>query len=352
MKMEEIGDQRQRRVASSNSIAVALLGVTGVGRCCKRLVGVGASAPAFVFFNIIFIWGVYIGLVRQVISPLLDVILNAEFFMLVIGLCSILTTDPGYVTNESSHHNQLVESPVSVFEAHSEVANVEKPFQLDMINTDIEIIYWCRNWCLQLVTFPMSSLLKNFIELWCCFISFSILPRCRGPAEVATCTCIYSQLPRFSGNSIPLQRVRYCRHCDAYVKGFDHHCPAFGNCIGKKNHVLFIILLVGFVFTEASYVACSSQFATKFQIMDNIGGLTSSSRNLAISTMLFSLLQVLWQVYIVSSPIQINWKRYPEFHLTVQSEPGQTSSESETRFTNPYDKGILWNVKEFLTAKE
>ncbi|KAL7201734.1 hypothetical protein ACSBR1_033434 [Camellia fascicularis] len=60
-------------------------------------------------------------------------------------------------------------------------------------------------------------------------------------------------------NSIPLQRVRYCRHCKAYVKGFDHHWPAFGNCIGQKNRVLFIILLVGFVFTEASYVACSSQ---------------------------------------------------------------------------------------------
>ncbi|XP_028090605.1 uncharacterized protein LOC114290822 isoform X3 [Camellia sinensis] len=28
-------------------------------------------------------------------------------------------------------------------------------------------------------------------------------------------------------NSIPLQRVRYCRHCKAFVKGFDHHCPAF-----------------------------------------------------------------------------------------------------------------------------
>ncbi|CAL5424388.1 unnamed protein product [Camellia sinensis] len=146
--------------------ALALLGVTGVGRCCKRLVGVAESAPAFVFFNIIFIWGVYIGLVRQVFSPLLDVILNAEFSMLVIGLCSILTTDPGYVTNESSHHNQLVESPVSVFEAHSEVENVEKPLQLDMnhiINTDIEIIFWSRNWCLQLVTFPTSLLLKKIL---------------------------------------------------------------------------------------------------------------------------------------------------------------------------------------------
>ncbi|CAL5424390.1 unnamed protein product [Camellia sinensis] len=236
--MEEIGNQKQRRVASSNSIgrclisfvsssltqlslfllpsffpsfsllslsAVALLGVTGVGRCCKRLVGVEASAPAFVFFDIIFIWGVYIGMVRQ--GPSLF-----SFFMLYPDN----RTDPGYVTNESSHHNQLVESSVSVFEAHSE----------ELVPSTRDIPY-------EFVAEEVSQI---------------------------------------------------CRHCKAYVKGFNHHCPAFGNCIGQKNRVLFIILLVGFVFTEASYVACSSQ--------------TSLSRNLAICTMLFSLLQVLWNMLV------------------------------------------------------
>lgn len=29
------------------------------------------------------------------------------------------------------------------------------------------------------------------------------------------------------------RRVKYCRHCKNYVMGFDHHCPAFGNCIGN-----------------------------------------------------------------------------------------------------------------------
>ncbi|CAL5327469.1 unnamed protein product [Camellia sinensis] len=80
--------------------------------------------------------------------------------MLVIGLCSILTTDPGYVTNESSHHNQLVESPVS-----------------ELVPSTRDIPY-------------------EFV------------------AE---------------------ERVRYCRHCKAYVKGFDHHCPLFGSCIGQKK---------------------------------------------------------------------------------------------------------------------
>ncbi|XP_028090603.1 uncharacterized protein LOC114290822 isoform X1 [Camellia sinensis] len=207
--MVEIGNQRQRRVASSNSIGRCLISfasssltqlslfllpsffpsfsllslspltlsfsTVGSDRCWEMLQETcrsGRISAGFRFLQYCIHLGrlYWIGSTRSlfllIISPLLDVILNAEFSMLVIGLCSILTTDPGCVTNESSHHNQLVESPVSVFEAHSEVENVEKPLQLDMshiINTDIEIIFWSRNWCLQLVTFPTSLLLKKIL---------------------------------------------------------------------------------------------------------------------------------------------------------------------------------------------
>lgn len=30
--------------------------------------------------------------------------------------------------------------------------------------------------------------------------------------------------------------------CKAHVKGFDHHCPAFGNCIGNKYYLRSIVL--------------------------------------------------------------------------------------------------------------
>ncbi|KAL6975854.1 protein S-acyltransferase [Sarracenia purpurea var. burkii] len=159
--------------------AIALLAMAGVGKLCKRLVRVRASAPALVFFNIAFVWGVYVGVVRRVISPLMDILLNAEFLMLIIGLCSILSTDLGYVTNESS--------------------NLDK--------------------------FGGSS------------ISELVPSTCGIPCELAT------------------------------EDGFDHHCPAFGNCIGQENHALFIILLFGFVVTEASYVTCSSQIRTEAQIL-------------------------------------------------------------------------------------
>lgn len=281
--------------------AVALLAVAAVVRCCKRLLRVRASAPALVFLSIIFVWGVYVGVIRQVISPLMDFILNTEFLMLMVGLCSILSTDPGFVTIESSHLNKLVESSVSVVEAHSK----------------------------------------------------ELLP--------STCDMPYVFSPE--ENAFQLQRVRYCGLCRAYVKGFDHHCPAFGNCIGQKNHVLFVILLAGFFLTEASYVASSSQYSAKLKILDKVGHLASLSINLVISTTMFCLLQLLWQgvflawhIYCVCFNIRtdewINWKRYPEFNLTVHPEPGGTPNGSETRFTNPYDKGILSNVKEFLTAIE
>lgn len=44
-----------------------------------------------------------------------------------------------------------------------------------------------------------------------------------------------------------MRRVRYCKICKAYVKGFDHHCPAFGNCIGTENEILVFNSYLNFI---------------------------------------------------------------------------------------------------------
>ncbi|ONI00268.1 hypothetical protein PRUPE_6G079200 [Prunus persica] len=127
-------------------------------------------------------------------------------------------------------------------------------------------------------------------------------------------------------------RVRYCRTCKAYIKGLDHHCPAFGNCI----------------------------VAAKSGILDRPSMEPTLSENLAVSTILFMILQLVWQVvfviwhiYCVCVNIRtdewIKWKKYPEFQLLVQPQPGQ--SFANIRFRNPYDKGILQNVEEFLALR-
>ncbi|CAI9280877.1 unnamed protein product [Lactuca saligna] len=151
-----------------------------------------------------------------------------------------------------------------------------------------------------------------------------------------------------------LQRVRHCKHCDAYVKGFDHHCPAFGNCIGQNNHLLFMILLTGFITAEACYIMGASQILSESK---QKGGWNET---LVSSTMIFSILQVLWQgvflawhIYCVCFNIRtdefIHWKRYPEFQHIVELQPGETITT--TKFINPYDKGILQNLKEFIDAR-
>ncbi|KAJ6895448.1 hypothetical protein NC651_021833 [Populus alba x Populus x berolinensis] len=259
---------------------VVLVFVLGLGRWCRRIVGVYASAPALVFFNLIFIWAVYIFIVRQAIPYFISIVFNIEVALLILGVCSILSSDPGVVTHGSSDANKLIETKAFGVEAHNEG----------------------------------SALLK---------------------------------------------RVRYCKSCKAYIKGFDHHCPAFGNCIGQNNYVLFMILLAGFLTTEASYIVCSSQFSRGSQILGGTWFETDLAGSLVVSTMLFSLLQVIWQgvfftwhLYCICFNIRtdewINWKKYPEFQFVIQSQPGE--SFTGVMFKNPYDNGYLQNVKEFLSV--
>ncbi|KAJ8750480.1 hypothetical protein K2173_015624 [Erythroxylum novogranatense] len=255
-----------------------LLLVVGLGRWFRRLVGVYASAPAFVFFSLLFVWGVYIVLVRQAIPRVMDFVFNAEMVFLVLGLYSILSSNPGFVSCGSSQPDNLAET-----DAFGVKADLEG-----------------------------TSLFK---------------------------------------------RVRYCKCCKAYVRGFDHHCPAFGNCIGQNNHVLFMVLVVGFLSTEASHVVMLSHILGRMQ---DVEFETNLAVCLVIGTRLFTLLQVLWQVVFLAWHIYcicfniktdewVNWKRYPEFQVTDQSQPGENFTG--VRFANPYDKGIFQNVKVFLRAE-
>ncbi|XP_076898900.1 palmitoyltransferase AKR1-like [Bidens hawaiensis] len=290
---------------------IVLLGLTVIGRRCKKLFGLRGSAPAFVFANILFIWCVYVVVIQQATSLLLDIIFNVELVILLIGLYRIISGDPGFVNYE----------PISNTETYLEESEL-----------------------------PTSDIYEGSL-----FVESSLL----------------------------LQRIRYCTHCHAHVKGFDHHCPAFGSCIGQNNHLLFIILLAGFVTAEACYILGASQsklchifHKLSFSFLKDLiypsyipvvttrtlhsdGQKVGWTVTLATSTMLFSILQVLWQVaflawhiYCVCFNIRtdewMHWKQYPEFQHIMHPQLGETGT---TRFRNPYDKGIWLNLKEFIEAK-
>ncbi|CAN6284749.1 unnamed protein product [Urochloa humidicola] len=246
-----------------------------LGRLWRRFIGVAASAPLFVLFNILLLWGVYVFVIRRDTSSLLDMLINAECALLLWGLYRILSGDPGIVACDSPY---LEEAGCKDF---------------------VEAIY---------------------------------------PSE---------KLPMLS-------RVRQCNWCKANIRGYDHHCPAFGTCIGQKNHRLFMALLTGFVVAESTYTMCSTKYITRCINSGTLRSENPVSLNLVISTMLFSILQVAWQIvflmwhiYCICFNIKtdewINWKKYPEFQMREQPQ-----SDSEVKFVNPYDKGMLCNIREFL----
>ncbi|KAI7747061.1 hypothetical protein M8C21_002497 [Ambrosia artemisiifolia] len=308
---------------------MVLLGLTVIGRRCKQLFGLRGSAPGFVFGNILFMWCVYLVVIRQggsghnqdfvwvpathpgvaprpvwvpqirfwvgvvvavsAISFLLDIIFHAELIILLFGLYRIISGDPGFVDY----------GPISNTETYLEGSEL-----------------------------PTSD--------------------------------IYEGSP-FVESSLLLQRVRYCKLCHAHVKGFDHHCPAFGNCIGQNNHLLFMVLLAGFIIVEACYILGASQFTDTSRKLDSDElKQVSWAVKLATSTMVFSILQVLWQaaflawhIYCVCSNIRteewMHWKKYPEFQDIMHPQLGEIGTA--TWFRNPYDKGIWQNLKEFIEAK-
>lgn len=57
--------------------AVMLLTVASAAGWCRRLIRIRSSAPAFVFFSVLFVWLVYIAVVRQ--GPFLSVIFVSQF---------------------------------------------------------------------------------------------------------------------------------------------------------------------------------------------------------------------------------------------------------------------------------
>lgn len=139
-------------------------------------------------------------------------------------------------------------------------------------------------------------------------------------------------------------RSKHCQVCDKCIHRFDHHCPWVANCIGEKNHRLFIVYL--FVLD----LACILMFSGSLFYWRDVCGQISNDNAIYcmpfvtvvsfLSTTFFFFLTALLciQAYQILTAMttneRMNSHRYPYLRLS-------------TGLRSPFSKGCLGNARSF-----
>ncbi|GAV66979.1 zf-DHHC domain-containing protein [Cephalotus follicularis] len=180
-----------------------------------------------------------------------------------------------------------------------------------------------------------------------------IIPRNDGASIEEVGTSNGNKRKRVSVNGVEL-KLKYCRicrifrpprscHCavcDNCVEKFDHHCPWIGQCIALRNYRFYMAFVISALIFFI-YIFVFSCWRIHQRMLENNTGLLRMLGNFpeTLALALFSFMAIcflggltVFHVYLVA----VNQTAYENYY---QSFLGSR---------NPYDKGILSNVKEVL----
>uniref|UniRef100_A0A8I5T1X6 Palmitoyltransferase n=1 Tax=Pongo abelii TaxID=9601 RepID=A0A8I5T1X6_PONAB len=135
-------------------------------------------------------------------------------------------------------------------------------------------------------------------------------------------------------------RARHCRECRRCVRRYDHHCPWMENCVGERNHPLFVVYLALqlVVLLWGLYLAWSGlRFFQPWGLWLRSSGLLFATFLLLSLFSLVASLLLASHLYLVASNTT-TWEFISSHRITyLRQRPG-----------NPFDRGLTRNLAHFF----
>lgn len=179
-------------------------------------------------------------------------------------------------------------------------------------------------------------------------------------------------------------RSKHCAKCGVCIARLDHHCTWINRCVGYGNHRIFVVFLLLQTSALFGYVSLSmivifekiqDLYDIRVSAADGGTSLKSSSSMTSMDVwielpplissyflviMVFSwgilafvALSIMTKQHLVNMAKnltvneQINWRRYA--YLTKKTNGTSASGAKNVVMSNPFDRGVKKNVKEFFT---
>ncbi|CAM6014262.1 unnamed protein product [Sphagnum balticum] len=328
--------------------------------CCKDAIQEPVFAPSFVAAVIATTCGTYVAILRPAISAGLEVAFGFAALTLILTFWRMIVSDPGQlqVTHSKLKQAQIGDpdwgtKPSSYITSSGHVTVARTiPCQTGKSLTGVRDVEISDGGCLPTSIQPQFPDRDN--------------------------EGFHSNDSSIGDETLPPQRSQFCRQCNAWIDHFDHHCPAVMNCVGRKNHVLFLGMLLAFIVAEFLFVWCCYIYLAAeklFSLPDYtipIIGLQELDQAWHVacqvfgqepwvaSTMTFAGFQVFWQILLLAFHIYcaainlttnewIKWEKYSALYIEIPPKPSRPLGGK--KFVNPYDQGIIWNLLQFFRSR-
>ncbi|XP_054030372.1 palmitoyltransferase ZDHHC12 [Dryobates pubescens] len=155
------------------------------------------------------------------------------------------------------------------------------------------------------------------------------------PSDIPTRRCGYCLLQQ------PM-RARHCQLCRHCVRRYDHHCPWLENCVGERNHPLFIVYLSVqlVVLLWGGQVAWSGLYFEQSWEWLRHNALLLASFLLIVTFSTVVLLLLLSHLYLISCNTT-SWEFLSHHRISYLRRSG---------LENPFDQGLVLNLWRFFCS--